>query len=147
MNMRQLPWILPFLVILVTLVALLIIIIEEHDNNSTRIGGNNASSCPTEFVKYCLNEGKCVYLKEEEIVSCNCPEPYGGKRCEDYLCWYTWEWMWNTSTSNIPFWKLWNLNKSIWKFHKFIQKMKDSFSGTMFWRYAVLICHSVESTD
>ena len=89
---RQLAWIIAifiFMLVLASSIVLFIYMDYHRDSYSTLIGGNNSSGCPAEFAKYCLNEGNCVYLKEEQIVSCNCREPYGGKRCEDYLWWYT----------------------------------------------------------
>ena len=38
--------------------------------------------CENEYNKYRLNGGKCYYLVDDDIVSCNCTSLYGGKRCE-----------------------------------------------------------------
>ena len=43
--------------------------------------------CKDEYKKYCSNGGECYYLVDEEIVGCNCPWLYGGKRFEKYMWW------------------------------------------------------------
>ena len=40
-----------------------------------------------EYKKYCLNGGECYYLVDEDIVACNCPWLYGGKRFEKQMWW------------------------------------------------------------
>ena len=35
--------------------------------------------CENEYKKYCLNDGECYYLVDEDIVGCNCTWLYGGK--------------------------------------------------------------------
>ena len=41
--------------------------------------------CKKEYRKYCMNEGECFYVVDEDIVACNCTWMYGGKRCEKYM--------------------------------------------------------------
>ena len=65
-----------------------IILITNSQNETTNNSGNNTDSCPGEFTGYCMNGGYCIYLEEQETVACECPELYGGKRCEKFL-WYT----------------------------------------------------------
>ena len=43
--------------------------------------------CENEYKKYCMNEGECFYLADEDNVGCNCTWLYGGKRCEKYMWW------------------------------------------------------------
>ena len=38
------------------------------------------SPCNKGYKKYCLNDGDCYYLVDEDIVACNCTWLYGGKR-------------------------------------------------------------------
>ena len=45
------------------------------------------SLCENEYKKYCMNEGECYYLADEDIVGCNCTWFYGGKLCEKYMWW------------------------------------------------------------
>ena len=45
------------------------------------------SPCENEYKKFCINEGECYYLADEDIVGCNCTWLYGGKRCEKYMWW------------------------------------------------------------
>ena len=35
--------------------------------------------CENEYKKYCMKEGECFYLADEDIVGCNCTWLYGGK--------------------------------------------------------------------
>ena len=65
-----------------------IILTTNSQNETTNNSGNNTDSCPGEFPGYCMNGGYCIYLEEQETVACECPELYGGKRCETFL-WYT----------------------------------------------------------
>ena len=43
--------------------------------------------CEIEYKKYCLNDGECYYLFNENIVGCKRTWFYGGKRCEKYMWW------------------------------------------------------------
>ena len=43
--------------------------------------------CENEYKKYCMNEGECYYLADDDNVGCNCTWMYGGKRCEKYIWW------------------------------------------------------------
>ena len=45
------------------------------------------SPCEKEYGKYCLNEGECYYLVDEDIVASNCIWLNGGRRCEKYMWW------------------------------------------------------------
>ena len=65
-----------------------ILLITNSQNETIMISGNTADSCPEEFTGYCMNGGYCIYLEEQETVACECPELYGGKRCQTLL-WYT----------------------------------------------------------
>ena len=55
--------------------------VEHHSEITSEI------PCEKECKKYCLNGGDCYYLKDEDIVSCNCTWLYGGERCEKYMWW------------------------------------------------------------
>ena len=88
MNGTQLIWVViltfTFIVAILTTPILLITNSQNETNNS----GNSTASCPEEFTVYCMNGGYCYYLEEQQTVACECPELYGGKRCEKFL-WYT----------------------------------------------------------
>ena len=43
--------------------------------------------CESEYKKYCLNDGECYYLVDDNIVGCNCTWVYGGKQCGKCMWW------------------------------------------------------------
>ena len=89
MNGTQLIWVV--LLAFTFIVAILttpIFLITNSQNETTNNSGNNTDSCPEEFAGYCMNGGYCYYLEEQQTVGCECPDLYGGKRCEKFL-WYT----------------------------------------------------------
>ena len=55
-------------------------------NSETKVGHHSEIKCENpcrkEYKKYCLHEGECVYLVDEDIVTCNCTWLYRRKRCE-----------------------------------------------------------------
>ena len=58
-------------------------------NSETKVGQHREIKseipCENEYKKYCLNEGECYYVVDEDIVACNCTWLYEGKRCEKYM--------------------------------------------------------------
>ena len=85
MSGTQLIWVV--LLTFTFIVAILttpILLITNSENETTNNSGNNTNSCPEEFTGYCMNGGYCYYLEEQQTVACECPELYGGKRCENY---------------------------------------------------------------
>ena len=89
MNGTQLIWVV--LLTFTFIVAILttpILLITNSQNEKTNNSGNNTDSCPEEFTGYCMNGGYCYYLEEQQTVACECPELYGGKRCEKFQ-WFT----------------------------------------------------------
>ena len=58
-------------------------------SSETKVGQHgeikSESPCGKEYKKYCLNDGECYYLDDEDIIGCNCTWMYGGKRCEKYM--------------------------------------------------------------
>ena len=59
---------------LILLVAAIFCIYQAHTEN--KMGGHSEikseSPCEKEYKKYCMNEGECYYLVDEDIVACNC---------------------------------------------------------------------------
>ena len=85
MTGTQLIWVV--LLTITFIVAILttpILLITNSRNETTNNSGNNTDSCPEDFTGYCMNGGYCIYLEEQETVACECPEHYGGKRCEKF---------------------------------------------------------------
>ena len=90
MNGTQLIWVvlLTFTFIFAILSTPILLLTSNSQNETTNNSGNNTHSCPEEFTGYCMNGGYCTYLEEQQTVACECPELYGGKRCEKFL-WFT----------------------------------------------------------
>ena len=89
MSGTQLIWVV--LLTFTFIVAILttpILLITNSQNETTNNSGNNTDSCSEEFTGYCMNGGYCYYLEEQQTVACECPELYGGKRCEKFF-WFT----------------------------------------------------------
>ena len=53
---------------------------ERKVGDNRKIEGQGP--CENEYKQFCLNEGECYYLIDEDIVVCNSTWLYGGKRCE-----------------------------------------------------------------
>ena len=47
----------------------------------------NGTMCARDSEGYCQNGGICFIVEDVGVIACQCPDPYGGKRCEKYL-WY-----------------------------------------------------------
>ena len=45
---------------------------------------HSGTKCANDSEVYCQNEGKCFIVEDVGVKACQCPEPYGGKRCEKY---------------------------------------------------------------
>ena len=60
-----------------------------HVNSRKKVGHHSEikseNTCEKEYKKYCLINGDCYYLVDEDIISCNSAWLYGGKRCEKYM--------------------------------------------------------------
>ena len=88
MNGTKLIWVV--LLTFTFIVAILttpILIITNSQYETTNNNGNNTDSCPEEFTGYCMNGVYFFYLEDQQTVACECPELYGGKKCE--TLWYT----------------------------------------------------------
>ena len=74
---------------LILLVAASFCISQAQTEN--KVGHHSQIKCESPFgkkyKKYCLNDGECYYLVDENIVGCNCTWFYGGKRCDKCLSW------------------------------------------------------------
>ena len=89
MNGTQFIWVvLLTFTFIVAILTTQILLITNSQNETTNNSGNNTDSCSEEFTGYCMNGGYCYYLEEQQTVACECPELYGGKRCEKFL-WFT----------------------------------------------------------
>ena len=47
----------------------------------------NGTTCAKDSEGYCQNGGICFIVEDVGVIACQCPDHYGGKRCEKYL-WY-----------------------------------------------------------
>ena len=88
MSGTQLIWVVILTFMFIVAILTTPILITNSENETTNNSGNNTDSCPKDFTGYCMNGGYCYYLEEQQTVACECPELYGGKRCENVL-WYT----------------------------------------------------------
>ena len=74
---------------LILLVAASFCINQTHTEN--KVGHHSKiksqGPCENEFKKYCLNNGECHYIVDEDIVGYNCTWLYGAKRCEKDMWW------------------------------------------------------------
>ena len=88
MNGTQLTWIV--LLTFTFIVAILTTPLSTITNceKETTVGTIQTFKQKNLQVIYCMNGGSCHYLEEQQTVACECPDLYGGKRCEKYL-WYT----------------------------------------------------------
>ena len=48
---------------------------------------HNGTTCAKDSEGYCQNGGLCFIVEDVGVIACQCPDHYGGKRCEKYL-WY-----------------------------------------------------------
>ena len=48
---------------------------------------HNGTTCAKDSEGYCQNGGICFIVEDVGVIACQCPDHYGGKRCEKYL-WY-----------------------------------------------------------
>ena len=100
--MNQLRFLVRFSIVFVTLILIALtliytcaIILPSNQTDDTEYDDYHAVeyfSSPTHngttCVKgYCRSGGICFIVGDVGVIACQCPNPYGGKRCEKYL-WY-----------------------------------------------------------
>ena len=69
-------------ILLVLLVAASFCIYQAHTENEVGHHSQSKSQgpCENEYKKYCLNDGECCYLVDEDSVGCNYIWSYAGER-------------------------------------------------------------------